>query len=75
MVCRTRWMQEWRNEGLKGCRKGQMKKRRDSGLERVRTRWIQISRDTGKEGSVQEGYGTGEMLDRTGQNGCKKGGM
>ena len=38
---------------------------------------ILYSRVTGKEGSVQEGCGTGEMLDRrdTGQVGCRTGGM
>ena len=38
---------------------------------------ILYSRVTGKEGSVQEGCGTGEMLDRrdTGQVGCRTGRM
>ena len=38
---------------------------------------ILYSRVTGKEGSVQEGCGTGEMLDRrdTGQVRCRTGGM
>ena len=56
-------MQDFRDAGKDGCRKEGMNKGRDLGLEKFRNRWIQKRRDTGKEGSGQEGCGTGDMLD------------
>ena len=64
------------------CRKGQIQEKKDAGKEGCMKGGMQKEgsqdwRDTGKEGSGQERYGMGEMLDRRdkGQLGGRTGGM
>ena len=68
--------------GQVGCRKGQMQERTDAGKEGCMKGGMQKGgsqdwRDTRKEGSGQERYGMGEILDRRdkGQLGGRTGGM